>query len=79
MGRKGSGNTEAENVLCPLFKSFTCNTIRCESHVPESVTVEIRYSDTKKCKQQRELYCEGAWKRCEHFISWKHMNWLDEE
>ena len=73
--RTEKGNTEAENVLCPLFRAYTTNAIRCESHVPDSTTIEIRYQDPKKCDLQRKLYCEGNWKRCEQFLSWKHMRW----
>jgi len=79
VSRKACGNTEGEAVLCPLFKSFTANTIRCESHVPDSETVELRYSDTKKCAMQRKIFCEGVWKRCEHYQSWVHMKWEDTE
>ena len=79
MSRRECGNTEGENILCPLFKAFTQNTIRCESHVPDSNVVEIRYGDTRKCEQQRKLYCEQNWKRCEHYLSWEHMKWIDEE
>lgn len=71
------GNTEAEYVLCPLFREFTKNTIRCESHVPDSNTIEIRYRDVKKCETQKKLYCEGNWKRCEHYLAWRHMRWED--
>lgn len=78
MSRKECGNTEGEAVLCPLFKAFTPNTIRCESHVPESNIVEIRYRDTEKCDKQRKLFYEGEWKRCEHYRSWLHMKWEDE-
>ena len=77
MSRKECGNTEGENILCPLFKAFSPNTIRCESHVPDSNAIEIRYRDTRKCDTQRKLYCEGNWKRCEHYLSWKHMRWED--
>ena len=79
MSRKECGNTEGEAVLCPLFKAFTNSTIRCESHVPDSQTGEIRYASTKKCEFQRKTFCEGCWERCEHYRSWEHWNWNDEE
>ena len=79
MGKKGSENQAGEAILCPLFRAFTPNTIRCESHVPDSQTVEIRYSDTKKCENQRKIFCEGCWKRCEHYLSWYHLKWRDIE
>lgn len=77
MNYKDYGNREGEAVLCPLFKSFTQNSIRCESHVPDSNAVEIQYKSTNKCETQRTLYCEGNWKRCEHYLSWLHMRWED--
>lgn len=77
MARKQAGNTDGENVLCPLFKSFTEHTIRCDSHVPDSNAIEIRYRDTKKCNTQRKIFCEGCWERCEHYRSWYHMRWED--
>lgn len=75
MSRKDCGNTEGENVLCPLFKAFTPTTIRCESHVPDSSVVEIRYRNAENCEKQRQLYCEENWTRCEHYLAWKHMRW----
>lgn len=77
MARKGYGNCEGENVLCPLFKAFTGNEIRCESHVPDSSVVVIRYRDVKKCDKQRRIYCEENWERCEHYLAWRHMRWED--
>lgn len=79
MSRKECGNTEGEAILCPLFKAFTASTIRCESHVPESQTIELRYSSTQRCAEQRKIFCEGCWKRCEHYLAWKHFRWYDEE
>ena len=48
---------------------------RAESHVPESSLVEIQYRSPKKCETQRKLYCEQNWKRCEHYLAWKHLRW----
>ena len=79
MRRKERGNTDGEAVLCPLFKNFTAYTIRCESHIPDSETVEIRYSNSKRCEEQRKIFCEGCWKRCEQYRSWLHMKWEDAE
>ena len=77
---EGYGTRErAYDVLCPLFRAYRPNGIRCESHVPESNTIEICYQNQKACEKQRHLYCEGEWKRCEHYQSWLHMRWQDEE
>ena len=77
MPRASYGNAEGEAVLCPLFKAVTPNEIRCESHVPDSSVIAIRYRDIKACEKQRRLYCEENWQRCEHYIAWKHMRWED--
>ena len=80
MRRQGQGNREGENVLCPLFIEFRDNELRCESHVPEAAAVIIRYSDREACSQQRKLYCEGCWKKCEHYLAWNHFrNWEEDE
>ena len=79
MSRKDAGNTDGEAVLCPLFRAFDNSWIRCESHIPDSETVEIRYSNTHRCEMQRKTFCEGCYKRCEHYRSWLHMKWIDDE
>ena len=79
MSRKKGMKTESEAILCPLFREFSASTIKCESHLPDSETVEFRYSDTARCKTQRTVFCEGIWKRCEHYRSWMHMKWSDED
>ena len=78
MSRKGYGNTAGEKVLCPLFKAYTANEIRCERHVPDSSVTVLRYGDAEKCRAQRKLYCEKNWKRCEQYLAWKHFQWEDD-
>lgn len=78
MGRPETGNREGENILCPLFVSFTENEIRCKPHVPDSSSTIHRYADRAACKLQRNMYCEGCWKRCEHYLSWLHFTWEDD-
>lgn len=77
MSRRGYGNTNGENIVCPLFKSNTENEIRCESHVPECQVTVLKYRDRRKCEKQRRIYCQENWKRCEHYLSWLHMKWED--
>ena len=79
MGRPGEGNRAGESILCPLFVSFTENEIRCSPHVPEASATILRYADRSACRQQRKTYCEGCWKKCEQYLSWKHFNWEDDE
>lgn len=78
MGRPGTGNRAGENILCPLFVSFTDNELRCQSHVPDANACILRYSDQEACRNQRKMYCEGNWKRCEHYLSWEHWRWEDD-
>jgi hypothetical protein len=79
MGRKGDGNRDGENVLCPLFVAYSENELRCQSHVPDAAAIILRYADTKACKNQRRIFCEGCWERCEHWQAWKHFRWEDED
>ena len=70
---------DGEAVLCPLFKSFKEDEIRCASHVPDASAVILKYRNKQACKTQREVFCERCWKRCEHYLSWRHMRWDDTE
>lgn len=79
MGRPGEGTRESCYVVCPLFVAFTDNEIRCKPHLPDASATLHRYSDRAACKRQRNVFCEGCWERCEHYLSWKHWNWEDEE
>jgi hypothetical protein len=78
MARQEYGNVDGETILCPLFKSFNANEIRCASHVPDASSVVIKYRRADACETQRKIFCEREWKRCEHYRSWKHMRWDDE-
>ena len=64
MSRPECGDMEGKMVLCPLFKAFGSSNgqswIRCESHVPDSNTVEIRYRNMEQCRIQRETFCNLA-------------------
>lgn len=79
MPRQEYGNADGERVLCPLFKAWRTNEIRCESHVPESSVVVIQYRNTEAFEKQMRLYCEENWKRCEHYLAWLHLKWGDTE
>lgn len=79
MGRPECGNREGENVLCPLFVAFTETEIRCHAHVPDASATILKYTDRGKCRQQRTIFCEGCWNRCEHYQAWRHLMWDDDE
>ena len=79
MGRPGEGNRDGENVLCPLFVAYSENEIRCHALIPDSSATIHRYGDRRACWGQRKMYCEGNYKRCEHYLSWLHFRWEDDE
>ena len=78
MGKPVYGNVDGETILCPLWKSFNSHEIRCESHVPDSSSVVLKYRDEKACEQQRKIFCEGCFKRCEQYRTVMHFNWPEE-
>lgn len=77
MTRKTRPNDNGEKVLCPCFRATGKCEIWCESHVPESNQVVIKYRNAEAQKKQIKLYCECNYKRCEHYLSVKHMKWED--
>lgn len=77
MGRKGYANINGENIVCPCYKAQSSTELWCESHVPEASMTVIRYRSTSALKKQIEIYCKENYKRCEHFLSVKHMKWDD--
>ena len=77
--REETGYRASISMRCPLFKACSPNWIRCESHVPDSEVVEIRFRHESRCSKQKRIFCEGCYERCEHYRSWKHMKWEDEE
>ena len=66
-------------ILCPLYVAHTDNEIRRKPTFPETVATRYRYKTRDSCASQRKLYCEGCWKRCEHYLTWVHFRWEDEE
>ena len=79
LSRGKRGNRWGEDVLCPLFISFTANEIKCHSHIPDASSTVIKYSNTAECKKQRTMFCEGCWKRCEQYVAWKHFRWEEDD
>jgi len=78
MARPEYGNVDGEAILCPFYKSFTNNEIRCASHVPDASAIIIKYRRADACETQRKVFCEGCYKRCEHYIAIKHFRWPDD-
>ena len=75
--REGEGNRALISMRCPLFRACSSNWIRCESHVPDSEIVEIRFKHESRCATQKKIFCENMYERCEHYQSYIHMKWED--
>ena len=67
----------SDDIRCPYFHAHSGREIKCESHVPDSRIV-IRFDSEKTKSQQQHIYCEGNYKRCEHYIAVTHFRWPDE-
>ena len=74
-GLSGRG---ADHILCPYFKAHSEREILCESHVPDSKSILMKFDSEHKKKNQQRIFCEGEYKRCEHYLSVKHFRW-DED
>ncbi len=80
MSRKHIPNTRhAEDIRCPLFVAESERDILCESHMMDAKVTIIRYRTGKDKAIQRACFCEGAYEKCEHYVSWKHWRWEDED
>ena len=66
-------------MLCPLYVANSDREIQCRSHLPDSSSTIHKYQNENLCKRQRNIFCEGCWQRCEHYLSWLHFRWEDEE
>ena len=77
--REEAGSRALISILCPLFRACSSNWIKCESHVPDSEVVEIRFKHESRCTKQKQIFCGDCYERCEHYRSWLHMKWTDEE
>lgn len=77
--KKGGLNSRgADHILCPYFKAHSEREILCESHVPDSKSVVLKFDSEHKKKTQQRIFCEGEYKRCEHYLSVKHFRWEDD-
>ena len=79
MPRKGSWLKEDYRGRCPLHLAYRENEIMCKSHLPGSTACIHHYADPEESRKQQELYCNANYQRCEHYLSWKHFVWEDED
>ena len=77
--KTGLSGRRTDYILCPFFRAHSEKEILCESHVPDSKNIILRFDSEKKKRQQQEIFCEGCYKRCEHYISVQHFRWTEEE
>ena len=66
-------------VKCPLMLDLNDRGILCESHVPDAKAIEIRFETKAMRDVQKTCFCQGAYTRCEHYLSYIHFNeWSDD-
>ena len=76
--KDGLSGRGATYILCPYFKAHSEREILCESHMPDCKSVLFRFDSAEKKKNQQHIFCEGCYKKCEHYRSVKHFKWEDE-
>lgn len=76
--REISGTAGSGGILCPFYIAQGSTDIICEGTVPETTcTQRFKYKTDKQ--RQQESFCEGCFKRCEHYIAVMHFKYWDEE
>ena len=68
----------AQFIRCPYFLAHSERAILCEGVIPDTRAEHKFQSKAEKATQQ-QLYCEGNYEKCEHYLSVLHFNWKDEE
>lgn len=74
-GLSGKG---ADDILCPMFHAHNDRNILCEGHVPDT-RAEIKFRSTAQKNQHEKIFCEGCYKKCEHYISVMHFRWEEDK
>lgn len=67
----------AQFILCPYFKAHSEKAILCEGIIPDTRS-EQRFERAADKKTQQEVFCEGCYEKCEHYLAVKHFRWEDE-
>ncbi len=78
-GRHIPSTRHADYIRCPLFVAHSERDVLCESHLPGGKVCINRFATKKDKETQQRCFCEGAWQRCEHYLSWKHWQWPEDE
>ena len=53
------------NAKCPLYKSESGGSIRCESNI--SAAVQHNFSDRASCKAHKKKYCRRDFEECAYY------------
>lgn len=78
--RRDQMRREAEMVMCPLYVGHTEKDINCQSHVGDAKWTTQHYETPQLRLTQQRTFCETrCFKRCEHYLSWKHFAWQEDE
>jgi len=78
-GRHAASTRHADYIRCPLFVAHSELDVLCESHLPGGKTCVNRFQNRREKEIQQKCFCEGNWKMCIHYLSWKHWNWEEDE
>ena len=78
MARPGSWRKDDYRAKCPLHVAYREDEIMCKPHLPGSTVVVHRYANVVESAKQQEIYCNGNYERCEHYLAWKHFMWEDD-
>ena len=74
-GLTGRGS---DDIICPFFQAHSEKAILCEGHIPDTKT-EIKFKTKGEKNKQQEVYCEGIYKKCEHYIAVMHFRWPEDD
>ncbi len=64
--------------ICPLFIAHSDKEIICKSHMTGADRVSLLYWSKANLEMQLNLFCGQNYKKCEHYLSYKHFKWEDE-
>jgi len=70
---------ESGMIRCPLFVAWSRKALLCKPHIPGSQITEIKYQSENMRIQQQRIFCEGCYDHCEHYLSWMHFQWKDDD
>jgi len=79
MTEGGYGKRESGMIRCPLFVAWSRKSLLCRPHIPGSQSTEIKFGSEAQRINQQQIFCMGCYDHCEHYLSWLHFQWIDED